>query len=1598
MASKQPRHHNKISKADHKGPGVAPALPAGIKGYKKIYPAELPVIDISSGHNITNIRDALIQYCQRELGPISSIFTELKYKAPATATFDAAAVTADTSGVLKEQASAKLKRADIENEKYELSKPKLHGLLSGMTTREVDDRIVNYRNAKAIAEEQRRAAEDKPGETRARPPDESQCPLALWKAIVHVTTSRTIGNIHVDQNNLTINFANIRQKPNESVNDFKNRINNLLDSYDAVQLPRPSQASIALRFLHGLDNDRYGSLKVYLGNELANDRDLYQPTLDLAAGQATRWLAHGGKRAGGQPENAQAPINAFVADAKGKKGGKPDKKFPDSKTANNETMICEFCGNKGHVMSKCFKFEAAQKAAKAATAEKKVKFSDKKTPYPKVAGALYANTDDTDSDYDIPHHKDAYHMLSFLAGKENLLGDYDLILDTGANGSIVRNKALLHNISRQAPLTFGGIGGSITTSRRGRIRDLCEAYYHESSPANIVSFSQLQEAGHKIELIADTFVVHTPVFRYQFKLNEGGLYICDLTPISTALITTVADNKTQHSKREVIAATEARLLQERLANPPDNKMSQAIANGNIVNAKILPADIVRAQAIYGPNTHALQGRTVTRTADPFPVPQESSRDTSPQSVYIDVFMANGVSFLITVAKPLEHILATCIESRDTATLRKAVRTHLAFYSSRRIPTPILYSDNEGGIVALQSELAGSGIQLITSGPGMHVHVVERAIRYIKEGVRSVHAGLPYACPRAIFKHLIPFVALRLNIFPSSTRTDKLSAFQLVYNRSADAKRDCHLTFGGMYHITCKDRAHTMAVRTVAAIGVGQIPNGTGTCMFFTIDRHSIVAANHFVALPFTADMIRHMNRLAGDDKASTTIDAPYYIHGRPITCAENIPNTPSPPAPPSREATLVPIHTVTPTTSEVPHIVSPLPEMEEDAGYEDAQDLPNAYDSPLPPNTLPTPADMLPAAPTDITRADDIILPPTEDTHDIALSSTEDNHDMLIEASPPTQESRLPPTLDPPSAPPAPIAEPRYPVRERKPPNRLSLTSVFHITAKRALREDPATARPAIEAELRTLIAKGVFRPVKSSTLTADQRRSVIRSQLNVTQKYLPTTDGTGRIKDKVKARLVGGGDCQDRGKYTASETSSPTVSTTAIFLIAQIAAAEGRDITTIDIGSAYLNASMPKTDPSKLVFMRINKEVSQIMTDLDLTFLPFINSDGTLIVELDRALYGCIESALLWFQELSGFLTKTGFVPNPYDPCVMNRKSKAGLATLGIYVDDILLTCSNPTLASTIIQELEDEYKQLKVTRGLSHNYLGMVLDFRDKGVVHVSQSGMIEEIAAAPGIAALIAAVGQPEAHPKTPATENLFRSTAASPPLESPLAKVIHSLTARILFVANRARPDLLTFISFMTKKVLSPTQEDGRKLLRALRFMAHTSDAVLTLGYRGVPSLYVFIDASFATHTDMKSHTGVFCTLGTGALYTKSTTQKINTTSSCEAELVALAKGLQQTLWARTFLIGQGFTTPPITIYQDNQSTIKLIERGRPAAEQSRHINIGYFWIHDLIKQGVVIVKFCPTLSMLADYFTKPLQGSLFTDLRDQVLGAKAIMLL
>ena len=75
-----------------------------------------------------------------------------------------------------------------------------------------------------------------------------------------------------------------------------------------------------------------------------------------------------------------------------------------------------------------------------------------------------------------------------------------------------------------------------------------------------------------------------------------------------------------------------------------------------------------------------------------------------------------------------------------------------------------------------------------------------------------------------------------------------------------------------------------------------------------------------------------------------------------------------------------------------------------------------------------------------------------------------------------------------------------------------------------------------------------------------------------------------------------------------------------------------------------------------------------------------------------------------------------------------------------------------------------------------------------------------------------------------------------------------------------------------------------------------------------------------------------------------------------------------------------------------ILQDNQSAMLMENNGRASCgKRSRHLNIRYFYVTDAVKRKEVEIAYCPTEVMLADFFTKPLQGSLFRKFRAVILG-------
>ena len=108
------------------------------------------------------------------------------------------------------------------------------------------------------------------------------------------------------------------------------------------------------------------------------------------------------------------------------------------------------------------------------------------------------------------------------------------------------------------------------------------------------------------------------------------------------------------------------------------------------------------------------------------------------------------------------------------------------------------------------------------------------------------------------------------------------------------------------------------------------------------------------------------------------------------------------------------------------------------------------------------------------------------------------------------------------------------------------------------------------------------------------------------------------------------------------------------------------------------------------------------------------------------------------------------------------------------------------------------------------------------------------------------------------------------------------------------------------------------------------------------------------------------------------------------------MVGVSDYLPYNIWLLMFLYEQGYIITNNTLYQDNQSTILMLKNGRNSCTgNSRHIHIRYFFVKDRVDKGEVKVEYCPMLQMLADFFTKPLQGALYNKFRDVIMGYKHI---
>ena len=230
--------------------------------------------------------------------------------------------------------------------------------------------------------------------------------------------------------------------------------------------------------------------------------------------------------------------------------------------------------------------------------------------------------------------------------------------------------------------------------------------------------------------------------------------------------------------------------------------------------------------------------------------------------------------------------------------------------------------------------------------------------------------------------------------------------------------------------------------------------------------------------------------------------------------------------------------------------------------------------------------------------------------------------------------------------------------------------------------------------------------------------------------------------------------------------------------------------------------------------------------------------------------------------------LETDGFVFNPYDPCVANKKIDGDNLTVLFHVDDLKVSHKDRRVVDQFEQWVDFMYGdpkigKIKVVRGKVHEYLAKTLDYTIKGEVKGEMKQYVQNM-----LDTFPIKFKDGDAV-NTPAADNLFK-VDGSKPLEKNQAELFHTTVAKALFLCKRARPDVQPTVAFLCTRVRQPNCGDWKKLLRLMKYLSGTKDMGLRLRADKTNNLKWYADAAFAVHPDFKSHTGATLSMGDGAV--------------------------------------------------------------------------------------------------------------------------------
>jgi hypothetical protein len=217
-------------------------------------------------------------------------------------------------------------------------------------------------------------------------------------------------------------------------------------------------------------------------------------------------------------------------------------------------------------------------------------------------------------------------------------------------------------------------------------------------------------------------------------LNKNNLYCLHVDDGSSphVFLTTVEGQPKSYSDLDVLRATLARAIQNRLVLPSDIDFANSLENGTIPECGINRRDIIIAKDIFGPNGNSLEGKTVQRKSkiarsdEVLDLPGNIVDKYTSVTLGIEVIHVNGNAFLIAISEHIGYIQTIAIATKSETSFISGITKMVSQYQLRGFKVTHILGDNAFDCCKSTLEADPFNIKLTTCDKDGHVQIIERA--------------------------------------------------------------------------------------------------------------------------------------------------------------------------------------------------------------------------------------------------------------------------------------------------------------------------------------------------------------------------------------------------------------------------------------------------------------------------------------------------------------------------------------------------------------------------------------------------------------------------------------------------------------------------------------------------------------------------------------------------------------------------------------------------------------------------------------------------------------------------------------------------------